>query len=626
MYLLCCCSPGPNSENSTSKKKVSLLTPTISCNPVRAIPIQIQHSRDRAPDFAIVPWEKQQPNRNNFFTELLNKIKIRLSGDVNYNSSELSRAKKISDAELARRAELKRIRTRRIREELKVNDATSQQLRKEKVSAPLLQSASRNLGPRDAIEFAIDSDSLLPMVDDSQSFTSSAQIEKRRNSFPFAEHRLLDLPLPRKSISLNFASAYSDVLPANPETAHLAPPSKMKGCLEPSPTLDTVVGPGNCFSAASVASDDAGWDRQSGLSLWLLSQGMSSGDTRSPSPAETRHDDTAAYATNRSLSLAALNTIDSIVEMPLPVWDGLVDSSTARLVHPSPVILLHPVPDSQHVQVSSEENDVGINAMCDQQESMTGRNANHSSVSPDGDTILTITPPAEPVLSPDDLRTLELSPFHCKCGSKVCFAAKLMISGHDTGSVFRVSEKSESQSSYATAAEVLEVPRLSGNIGPVTDVNPIEVTLQSHRVSLERRELELQSIAKRFSKKATHPKTWHSRKSRFLEDFGSIRSSTNTKRRLSSLFRIYSSTEEATAKATKDDVSELELPPLRRTHHHMSGHTQDNDLPLSGHVRSFRSISMPISFSAAVMTSLSATTSRERGNESVVAAGAQQPS
>lgn len=413
MYLLCCCSPDSKSENLTSGKQVSPLTPSLPRAPVPVLPAEAQHSKDRSPDLDIVPWEKQRHNLNNALTEFLNKIKKRLSGGVNFNGSHSSCSKRMSEAELARRAELKRIRTRRIQEELKANSTLPQQQYRGEVSVPSLQNPSRSLGPRDAIEFTINSDSLEPIVDDSQSFTSSAQIEKRRNSFPAVEQSVLELRLPRKTISLNFASAYSDELPVSPETAHLPPPSQIKGCLEPSPTFDAVVGPGNCFSATF---DDASWDRQSGLSLWLLSQSMPSGDTRSPSPVETRHDDAAIYAMNRSLSLTALNTIDSIVEMPLPMWDGLAHSSMGRHSQQTASVLAHePVPSNLSLHMSVEK-DHALNAGgFDQQKDTTEIITHHSAVNSSGDTSGTTTPPAEHILSPDDLRTLELSPFHCKC-------------------------------------------------------------------------------------------------------------------------------------------------------------------------------------------------------------------
>lgn len=197
--------------------------------------------------------------------------------------------------------------------------------------------------------------------------------------------------------------------------------------------------------------------------------------------------------------------------------------------------------------------------------------------------------------------------------------------GHDTASVFRVSEKSGSQSSYATAAEILEAPRLHDEIGLATDGSRMKVILQSHRASLEYRELELQSVAKRFSEKTAHLKTWHSRTSRFLEDFSSIGPTTNTKRRLSSLFKFNPSSEASYTEA-KDGISQLELPPLQRTRHHVGQHARKNTLPLSGRIEGFRSISMPAAFSAAVMTSLRATTPQERGNETVTGEGAQQTS
>lgn len=169
MFGLCGCSslrrtkklPSSSHENTSTPVPVSHGQSTAPVLPPAISPCLTKPSWD---DFGIQSSNVPKRKSSNAFEAVKSKVIRHLSQDK--ESSQKPQASPSSDEdEIARRAELRRFRAKRIQEELKedrsksVSNHTS--IRSTKYLSPLIDIGLPGHGPRDAIEFSIDSSSHL---------------------------------------------------------------------------------------------------------------------------------------------------------------------------------------------------------------------------------------------------------------------------------------------------------------------------------------------------------------------------------------------------------------------------------------------------------------------------------
>ena len=198
-----------------------------------------------------------------------------------------------SQQEIARRAELKRLMHKRIQDELRGDlqdeKSTGPQSKEDVQNSPASKLAIPGNGPRDCINFTIDSIKISnpssAVAMDTRTQTVRAEIltdSKKPPSSPSKrgredarEQRCEKADDPKTSILLE-ASASSSDNSQSQGTLGLSTSQKSFQLSNGASRLDRILGPENGFS---VRNGSSSWDGQSALGVWLIAQGLRSRDS-----------------------------------------------------------------------------------------------------------------------------------------------------------------------------------------------------------------------------------------------------------------------------------------------------------------------------------------------------------
>lgn len=223
------------------------------------------------------------PKRN---SNALEAVKTKLIRHISFERSSDNRTSVgNSEEEVARRAELRQIRNKRIQDELSSDDgqcvSTRTSIRSTKYLSPYIDIGKPGNGPRDAIEFTVDSDSYEPSqlcpppvpspASDPDEKTSQPMAQKkRRSSCPSALKTPKDQTKPEVSEP---CPGVKDV--CRPQSVHCPASTKMSTLAFPSPRMERVLGADNSFQSARESNTG---DSTSGLGMWLIAQALQEGD------------------------------------------------------------------------------------------------------------------------------------------------------------------------------------------------------------------------------------------------------------------------------------------------------------------------------------------------------------
>lgn len=260
------------------------------------------------------------PKRNN---NALEAVKTKLIRHISFERSSDNRTSVgNSEEEVARRAELRQIRNKRIQDELSSDDgqcvSTRTSIRSTKYLSPYIDIGQPGNGPRDAIEFTMDSDSYGPSqlcpppvpspASDADAKTSQpTEQKKRRSSCPSA------LKTPKDQTKPTGSETCLDVKDVSrPQSVHCPMSTKMSAVTFPSPQMERVLGADNSFQSARESNTG---DSTSALGMWLIAQALHDGDS-------TLQTEEYGTITRKLLPLSLtppqnFGGIDSIVEKPI---------------------------------------------------------------------------------------------------------------------------------------------------------------------------------------------------------------------------------------------------------------------------------------------------------------------
>lgn len=286
-----------------------------SCTVFESVPLTPQQTFDEEEE-DLVAFPKRNSNA-------LEAVKTKLIRHISFERSSDNRTSVgNSEEEVARRAELRQIRNKRIQDELSSDDgqcvSTHTSIRSTKYLSPYIDIGQPGNGPRDAIEFTMDSDSYEPSqlcpppvpspASDPNTETSQLMAQKkRRSSCPSAFKTPEDQTKPTESEP---CLDVQDV--SRPQSVHCSASTKMTALTFPSPPMERVLGAENSFQLTRESNTS---DSTSGLGMWLIAQALHDRD----SALQT---DEQGTITRKHLPLSLtppqdFGGIDSIVEKPV---------------------------------------------------------------------------------------------------------------------------------------------------------------------------------------------------------------------------------------------------------------------------------------------------------------------
>lgn len=223
-----------------------------------------------------------------------NKLIHHLSQDSDLKCSRLATVGK-SDEEMARRAELKRLMHKRIQSELETQDPDiepgSTPLRSARGVLSGINSSSSSVGPRDAIEFGVSrlsstdarpvqNERAQPGENPSQKIHSDLQELSDVASQLCCKENAQDMATDHDPYPLQ------DPVPPPPTSSPISTvqQARSQDCFQLSndlTCLDRILGPDNSFNSRHGSSSG---DGHSALGVWLIAQGLRSGDNSILSP------------------------------------------------------------------------------------------------------------------------------------------------------------------------------------------------------------------------------------------------------------------------------------------------------------------------------------------------------
>ncbi|PHH81371.1 hypothetical protein CDD82_941 [Ophiocordyceps australis] len=328
-----------------------------------------------------------------------------------------------SEEELARRAELRRIRQKRIKDELTnegANDTSSNRShRSTRYLSPLIDLGQPGSGPRDTIEFSVDGGASVPEPrPESSPTTCHHRCKHIKACTPFSSSADLDnqdqenAPVP--TVLSSKVTEY---------TRHSTAVEKMPGSQ----------------GVHEVRASSNIWDDHSALGVWLVAQGMRS---RESSPVRVAHGDSEAMRGHDNVSplIQSSASTDKVIQdvTPSQQENGAVALASSSAAHgvdgndvsPTLTVLATRLP---RLETHSESHESASTVKFP----VDNTSSNYPSVlpsfqpSPADSTINNFS------LTPQDIESLELSPFTWYGGF----------------SIVRDFGRSEGCSSYATAQD-----------------------------------------------------------------------------------------------------------------------------------------------------------------------------
>ncbi|KAJ6441802.1 glutathione-dependent formaldehyde-activating enzyme [Purpureocillium lavendulum] len=397
-----------------------------------------------------------------------------------------------SEEELARRAELRRFRQKRIQDELEASGSmdggSSRSHWSTRYLSPLIDLGLPGGGPRDTIEFTVDGDVAFanhPVPAPS----SPLETTRRQASCPQLvpdDDKAAASSQCHQGCSLEPDSATAAVpSPSRPVTAQSMTTQTPAALGVNAPRLERVLGADNDFD---IRHGSHAWDDQSALGIWLIAQGMRSRDTSLIGVGDGGSDATPDCDNMHSPS-QDFGGIDRVFDTP-PSVSRENSTTTAPRLHGHGVItdaLLHHEADVDTSQAGGANQITSPPSVAATMSTSIANPAGRSRDNPSSN-YPSVMPSFEPSpadstanslsLSPQDMETLELSPFQWQ----------------GDFSIFREIGRSEGQSSYATAED--DTSNIENKYGVLTNLpRSPKATLSrpsgtaSDSTSLHRREL-----------------------------------------------------------------------------------------------------------------------------------------
>ncbi|QUC16501.1 uncharacterized protein UV8b_00742 [Ustilaginoidea virens] len=324
-----------------------------------------------------------------------------------------------SDEELTRRAEVRRLRQKRIQDELDKDDdhGSSDRNSNHNVGRPAgwFDISCPCNGPRDTIEFTVEDCDVASFAASSNA-SSHAYTSSREECCPSEASFILARTAPSKT--------RSEARRKQPVVGQVKGPLRERRCVslislsqrpsscEPSSSrLDRILGSDNDFN---IRHGSHAWDDQSSLGVWLIAQSFkSTGNSIRQEPTDVVDD---LPFSQRLLVRDRLSGVDSIIEssfskpdraqVPGPGLLAYAENRQEGIREGAPTELNHPLPPSPEVEV-------GKNAHSTHKAEENKGSSNYPSTLPSFDSSLAGSGTNGYVLTQQDLDNLELSPVVC---------------------------------------------------------------------------------------------------------------------------------------------------------------------------------------------------------------------
>ncbi|POR31736.1 Uncharacterized protein TPAR_08037 [Tolypocladium paradoxum] len=434
-----------------------------------------------------------------------------------------------SEEELARRAELRRFRQKRIQDELDKeggnDDSSNRSHRSTRYLSPLIDPGQPGNGPRDTIEFTVGDGNAAPDPCASAPDDTCESGQRRSSCHELAkpgEKSITSSP-GRDNISPSpgVTSMTPVAHPPRPSTAQNMSAPRLAGVSSNPPRLDRVLGTDNDFD---IRHGSHAWDDQSALGIWLIAQGMRSRENSLIRLGDPQSDKAAGQEWVRSPS-HEFGGIDSVIDTPAPTQENSMAVSShsqdtwanAKPSQSRP----QPTESSHSGRRDLDMADVSKTCLTTSEPATAGQamatnlKRPHDHASSDYPSLMPSFQPSPAYstgnnysLSPQDIENLELSPFQW----------------HGNLSILRDFGHSEGQSSYATAED--DTSNAEKQYGtPASLKGPSQIgfdnksVAQSETTSFQQREAELQTIEQRFGEVLARKKDGAPVHSRFKEEF-----------------------------------------------------------------------------------------------------------
>lgn len=452
-----------------------------------------------------------------------------------------------STEEIARRAELRRLRCQRIQAELKREEISGwgkEEPTKNAHHAPSLATISHpGGGPRDTIEFAVPSS--LKYDNSAQSTVSSTAkcgpiiVNEGAANTIEGNHAINTVveeasqtsagDLPSSGADGNLQCQVLD----KPTTVTFAPEDHTTSIRPKSCNMDHS-SPLTKGQEAPQQTGVAPWDGQSALGIWIIAQGLTSPECSSinldPNTADEITSETKASGdVDNSQDSLIFESVEGGNEMPYnskPTMDSehsststgkdrkANDASCEHVKLRTPTGLLQ-----SPSQELAEKCALAMAYSDNTKDPPDNGSSNYTSAIPSFQASPARSESNLPSLKVQDLHDLELSPFPGKLKTTEYLVAANFEETHPIDIKLHPSERSEEYHSYTTANDV----NANSQGEPSNDINDIH-TMSSEDVplrkpSLFQREMELESIQKRFGDVMYQKKDSMPRNSKFKEDF-----------------------------------------------------------------------------------------------------------
>ncbi|KHN99182.1 uncharacterized protein MAM_02880 [Metarhizium album ARSEF 1941] len=449
MHALWCC--GPRRRRGSATNKISFTSIFRSSN---ASAVDTRNStgsnrkcKDGHPSDQISPFEGPvelcrlagtSPNHGGLTpstrTSTFEGVKARIIKHLSQDSGPRRHSRVSighSDEELARRAEVRRLRQKRIQDELNKDDDNDGQSNGSHQSAlylsTLIDMGSPCSGPRDTLEFSFD-DCALPSHPTSSELScnqcASPNQENRQqdaaNDAP-STGRECDTPLDTQSNAGEMFCHSRPIRGPLPERRCVSMVSispRPSSCQPGSPRLDRIIGPDNEFN---IRHGSHAWDDQSALGIWLIAQGMKPAGNHVPQSENTPRDTKSAQY-NVCLPTEGPSGVDTILESSFSILDRVNTAGSPLPIHieethEGPV---HPASvnseESDTDELPGSETGTKLSAKSlDSNPAVNNGSSNYQSKLPSFDPSPSGSGSESHgyVLSQRDLDNLELSPVHC---------------------------------------------------------------------------------------------------------------------------------------------------------------------------------------------------------------------
>ncbi|KAG5973579.1 hypothetical protein E4U55_000398 [Claviceps digitariae] len=364
-----------------------------------------------------------------------------------------------SDEELARRAEVRRLRQKRIQDELeRDNEGDAPSVRSNHSTqrlAALVDMGSPRNGPRDTIEFSVDDCAVASSPD---SDFSSSHCSQTCAATCLPDTKDGDICYNARCSLPPKTQSDTDVIPSHtsPNRTHLteqkrnsAATASFRPSSEPgSSRMERILG---CESEFNIRHGSHAWDDQSALGVWLIAQGMKSNDISVPQNEQSIRADCSPVR-HASLTFHDIGGVDSVIESSIAMPDN---TFKAKSLHAD---------DGEKENLETGRNNTEQNndkpakySISDVQAAGRVRDkgsSNYPSAMPSIDSSPSVSEAHSYILSQQDMENLELSPIRWYRRLPTC----------------KELAHSEGKSSYATAEEQVysntaddsDVPELLG--------------------------------------------------------------------------------------------------------------------------------------------------------------------